>query len=180
MSTAYGIVKQSGGSIDLTSEPGVGTTVRVCLPMASKDADPHSERPRSHGPPRALRGTVLLVEDEDAVRLVAKRSLDHVGLTVLTASGPGEALLLHEQHPDEIDLLLSDVVMPTMSGIELARRLVARQPTLRVLLMTGHVDEERLGDGLASSRFEVMRKPFTPNDLRERVREALSGPKPRS
>ncbi len=173
LSTVYGIVKQSGGYIGLETEPGVGTTFAMYLPKASADAATQKQRlvgDKALG----VRGTVLLVEDDNAVLRVSQRTLRLAGLKVLPASGPGEALLLHEQHAGEIDLLVSDVVMPRLSGIELARRLRARQPALRVLLMTGYIDHKHL----EPSGFEVLRKPFTTKSLREKVAAMLSASPP--
>jgi two-component system cell cycle sensor histidine kinase/response regulator CckA len=119
--------------------------------------------------------TVLLVEDDDQVRAVAKDILARSGYRVLEARNAGEALLLCEQHPQRIQLLLSDVVMPQMSGVQLARRVAAIRPDMRVLCMSGYSDEAVFRHGLVDSGLAFVQKPITPDGLLLRVRQVLEG-----
>jgi two-component system cell cycle sensor histidine kinase/response regulator CckA len=125
--------------------------------------------------PVALRGseTVLVVEDDEMVRQLASHVLRRNGYAVLEAANAGEALLIGEKHEGTIDLLLSDVVMPRVSGADLARRLKALRPTLKVLLLSGHSDEAMAQHGLLEVPFAILGKPFTPQALLSEVRETL-------
>ncbi|HEX6913100.1 MAG TPA: PAS domain S-box protein, partial [Longimicrobium sp.] len=137
LSMVYGIVKQSGGYVWIDSEPGRGTRVRVYLPVARGAAEEEDD-PLPLPPPRTRgRGTVLLVEDEETVRRVAERVLSRAGYTVLTAGEGAEAMALSRQHPGIIHVLVTDLVMPRMSGSDLAQRLMAERPGIRVLFMSG-------------------------------------------
>ncbi|HEX3345153.1 MAG TPA: ATP-binding protein, partial [Polyangiaceae bacterium] len=173
LSTVFGIVQQSEGHIEVDSEPGQGTTFRIYLPCVKAAADDAPPPPN----PGSLRGseTVLLVEDEDQVRDVAEGILRRHGYRVLVARNAGEALLHFEAHPDGVDLLLSDVVMPQMSGPVLAKRLVSVCPALKVLFMSGYTDDETLRHGLAESAFSYLQKPLTVDSLTRKVREVLDG-----
>jgi two-component system cell cycle sensor histidine kinase/response regulator CckA len=170
LSTVFGIVQQSGGSIWVYSEPGKGTTFKVYLPRV--DAEVDAARPQLAV--STLRGTetVLLVEDEEQVRTIVQNILRRQGYQVMAAQHGEEALLLSEQSPGAIDLLLTDVVMPQMSGPELARRLVARRPEMRVLFMSGYTDETVIRHGVLET-VAFMQKPITPASLTRRVREVL-------
>jgi two-component system cell cycle sensor histidine kinase/response regulator CckA len=172
LSTVYGIVKQSRGHITVDSRPGVGTTFRIYLPrtQAKKtDITVRIERPT------VLRGseTVLVVEDEEMVRQLASHVLRRSGYVVLEAANAGEALMIGEKHETRIDLLLSDVVMPRVSGADLARRLRALRPTMKVLFMSGYSEEAIAQHGLAELTFGLLEKPFTPQALLTEVRETL-------
>jgi len=169
LAVVYGIVKQSGGHIDVETGPGVGTTFRICLPRV---ADPEPPRPPVEaGPPR--RETVLLAEDEDAVRALARQVLGSGGYAVLEACDGAEALRLAERHPGRIDLLVSDVVMPGLGGLQLADRLRARDPTVKVLYLSGYVQDEVLRHGVSRAEVHFLAKPFSPGALAEKVREVL-------
>ena len=175
LSTVYGIVTQSGGALELDSEPGLGTTFQIYLPLAEEageTAEPGAE------PVAAPRGseTVLLVEDDDAVRNLAERVLAEAGYEVLTASGGWEALELVGRYPNPIDLLLTDVVMPGMNGPELADRLGALRPETRVLFASGYTDGAVFRRELPGGTPAFIAKPFTPDALRRKVREALVVP----
>jgi two-component system cell cycle sensor histidine kinase/response regulator CckA len=175
LSTVFGIVQQSGGNIWVYSEPGKGTTFKIYLPQVDAEVDPL----KSQAAPATLRGTetVLLVEDEAQVRAVVLRILNQHGYRVLEAANAGEALLLCEKHPKPIDLLLTDVVMPKMSGPELARRLTATQPSMRVLCMSGYTDDSAVRYGVVDAGVAYVQKPITPASLGAKIREVLDGPR---
>ncbi|MEO8842014.1 MAG: PAS domain S-box protein, partial [Kofleriaceae bacterium] len=151
LSTVFGITQQSGGTIWVYSEPGIGTTFKVYLPEVDAISDV-AQTSRDHSLRRGTE-TVLLVEDEDQVRDVARGILKRSGYTVLEARNAGEALLLCERHPTPIDLLLSDVVMPGMSGPELAKRLAEARPEMKVLCMSGYTDDAAVRHGVIDSHF---------------------------
>ena len=172
LSTVYGIVTQSGGSISVDSAPGRGTTFRVYL---ARVATPAVER-RHARPPAALAvgtETVLVVDDEAALRSVASRILSRHGYRVLTAGNGGEAILLLERHEGPIDLLLSDVVMPGMSGPQLGERLQQRYPGIKLLFTSGYTDDVALRYGLGGDRVQFIGKPYSIVDLTRKVREVL-------
>ncbi len=171
LSTVFGIVKQSGGNIWVYSEPGGGTTFKVYLPVA-EGAEP--EAPEVHEP-ATLHGTetILLVEDQDDVRRVAHAILRKFGYHVIEARNAGEALLSCERHPRTIHLLLTDVVMPQMSGRELAERLLQIRPEMRVLYMSGYTENTIVHHGILDSGISYLQKPIVPEMLARRVREVL-------
>jgi two-component system cell cycle sensor histidine kinase/response regulator CckA len=177
LSTVYGIVKQSGGHIFVESEPGKGSTFtiylrRAALPAAVAEAQPvkvpAAVRPGSE--------TVLLVEDEDGVRKLARRILERQGYEVLEASGGAEALDLAEKHREPIHLLLTDVVMPRMGGRQLSERLVERRPGIRVLFMSGYTDDQLLPHDRAGADVAFLPKPFDSKGLAAAVRAVLDAP----
>jgi CheY-like chemotaxis protein len=171
LSTVFGIVQQSGGSIWVYSEPGKGTSFKIYFPHV--DEAPDELRPPES--PRILRGneTVLLVEDDEQVRAVAGGILRRHGYRVFDAKNGGEAMLFCEMHPDPIHLLISDVVMPHMSGPELARRLVVARPEMVVLCMSGYTDDSVFRHGVMDSDIAYLQKPITPESLTKKVREVL-------
>jgi two-component system cell cycle sensor histidine kinase/response regulator CckA len=172
LSTVFGIVKQSNGSIWVYSEPGKGTTFKVYLPRT--DAETEALKP---GAPRTnVRGTetVLLVEDEDAVRRVARGILERQGYQVMEARNAGEALLICEKHAETIHLLLTDVVMPQMSGPEVAKRLMQTRPGMKVLCVSGYTDETVVRHGILEAGIAFLQKPYTPDALLRKVREVLA------
>jgi two-component system, cell cycle sensor histidine kinase and response regulator CckA len=173
LSTAFGIIQECRGSIWVHSEPGRGTTFKVFLPAVAGEAVTRVVAPTQ----ASLQGTetVLLVEDEEAVRAVARRILRRRGYRVLEARSPGEAVQLAETDPSPIHLLLSDVVMPHMGGVELARRIGAMRPELKVLWMSGYTDEAVIHHGLVDASVAFIQKPFSPDALAKKVREVLEG-----
>ena len=174
LSTVFGIVQQAGGHIWVYSEPGQGTTFKIYLPRVDDAVDAVPGPVATAG----LRGseTVLLAEDDDQVRSVARRILYHHGYTVLEARNAGEALLLCEQHAGAIHVLLSDVVMPGMSGPELARRLRVSRPDMRVLCMSGYTDDSVVRHGLVDRSTDFIQKPLSPEALARKLREVLDAP----
>ena len=176
LSTALGIVQQSGGTITAESAPGKGSTFAVYLPAASENAEPFvSTRPAQLALPRGTE-TLLLVEDEDSVRTLASNVLRRQGYRVLEANGGASALVLSARQTDPIHLLLTDVVMPKMSGPQLAARIQAARSDIRVLFMSGYADHATLPQGLLGRDMSFLPKPFTPEQLTRRVREALDMP----
>jgi PAS domain S-box-containing protein len=172
LSTVFGIVKQSGGSLWVYSEPGQGSTFKIYLPVVEGMA----ERPRPAPVAGDLHGheTVLLVEDEEQVRTLASHLLRRLGYRVLEASRASEALALADAHNGEIDLLLTDVIMPEMGGRELAAKLVAERPETRVLFMSGYTDDAIVHHGVLDEGMQFLQKPLTPDTLARRVREVLT------
>jgi PAS domain S-box-containing protein len=173
LSTVYGIVKQSGGYIWCYSEPGLGTTFKIYLPRVDRRAiGDESDRALAA---IAARGseTVLLVEDEDGVREIARRVLVRQGYSVLVASNGRAALSLAAQHQGQIDLLLTDVVMPELGGPDLARELTCARPDLKVLWMSGYTNNEVIRRGILTDAVTLLQKPFEPDDLAIRVRNVL-------
>jgi PAS domain S-box-containing protein len=173
LATCYGIVKQSGGNIRVYSEPGQGTTFKIYLPRVDAPAAGVTRR----SPVTVARGTetVLLVEDEEAVRGLAERILRSAGYEVLAAGSGAAALALFEEHGSEVDLLLTDVVMPRVSGRELAERLATLRPGLRVLYMSGYADDAIVQHGVLDPGTRFIGKPFSSADLTRKVREVLDG-----
>jgi PAS domain S-box-containing protein len=173
LSTVYGIVKQSGGDIWVYSEPGRGTTFKIYLPRDLSDTTASATKPSSV--PRRITGTgtILVVEDEEGLRKVARRTLEAAGYTVLTAADGDEALLTSAEHVGDIHLLLTDVVMPRMSGRVLAERLTKTRPILKVLYMSGYTGNAIIHHGVLDAGTHFLAKPFSADDLTRKVREAL-------
>jgi len=177
LSTVYGIVKQSGGYIWVYSELGKGTTFKVYLPRVT-DAIPVSVAPATVPSSTTRKGkeTILLVEDEPDLRELTQMVLSERGYTVIGAPSPAEAERLAGNNGAEIHLLLTDVVMPGISGRELAKRLTGRFPNLRVMYMSGYTYNVIAEDGTLEEGMSFLQKPFTPQALAEKVREALDRP----
>jgi CheY-like chemotaxis protein len=175
LSTVYGIIKQSGGTIYVYSEPERGTTFKIYLPKVMAPGPTELPVPVR---PANVRGTetVLVVEDEDGVRSLTCRVLQTYGYTVLEAENGGEALLIAEQHPAPIHLLLTDVVLPRMSGQKLAERLVRTRSELRVLYTSGYTHGSIVNHGALDPGTAFIQKPFTPEALAQKLREVLDSP----
>jgi len=175
LSTVFGIVKQSGGTIWLYSEPGEGTAFRIYFPVAADDVIAELEVEVTTA---SFEGseTVLLVEDEPRVRSLATMILRRLGYNVLEAAGGGDALLICEQHPATIHLLLTDVVMPRMSGKQLAERLESIRVGMRVLYMSGYTANAMVRHGIVDSDVALLQKPFTPETLGRAVRNTMDAP----
>jgi CheY-like chemotaxis protein len=171
LSTVYGIVKQSGGNIWVYSEPGQGTTFKIYLPRVDEPLTELKEEVSKEVP----RGneTVLIVEDEETVRKLALRMLKGLGYRVLEAPEGGRALLLCEELNDPIHLILTDVVMPGMSGPRLVDRLKEIHPEMKVLHMSGYTDNVIVHHGVLKEGINFIHKPFTSDRLARKVREVL-------
>ena len=172
LATVYGIVRQSGGAIDLETRPGSGTTFRVHLPVARDGeavADAAGDEPIAAGG-----GTVLLVEDEEPVRTILRRSLHAAGYAVLEASSGVEAIALSRAHPDEIHVLLTDVVMPGIDGVALSQTIAAERPRTRVLYMSGHAADSFSPHGFDLSLVRLIQKPFSAVTLCRELRDVLA------
>ena len=171
LATVYGIVRQSGGHVDVESTPGAGTTFRIYLPRVTGEAEAGAEDAAA-APARGAE-TVLVVEDDERVRALARKVLEQAGYRVLVAAGGKEALAAAEGHDGPIDLLMTDVVMPEMSGRTLTRRLAQRHPGLKVLYMSGYSDEDIAQHGVFEAGIPFIKKPFTPSLLTQKLREVL-------
>ncbi len=172
LATVFGIVKQSDGHIAVSSKPGEGTTFRLYFPRAQIT---HAERPQRKPLPDEARGaeTVLVVEDADAVRGLACRTLRAFGYTVLEAASGGQALLICQQHPEPIHLVVTDVVMPEMSGRQLSEHLKERHPGIQLLFMSGYTNDAVVRHGVFEAETDFLQKPFLPAALAQKVREIL-------
>jgi PAS domain S-box-containing protein len=171
LATVYGIVTQAGGDAELTSEPGTGTTFSAVFPIAHESAS-RVEEPADA--PSVGRGeTVLIVEDEEAIREVTRRILTRNGYTVLTAEGGAEALALASEHAGDIHLLVTDVVMPQMLGKEVAERVLTLRPDIRVLFMSGYARPVLASKGTLDPGVTLLEKPFTEAALLAKAREVL-------
>jgi CheY-like chemotaxis protein len=173
LSTVYGAVTQNNGFVSVCSEPGKGTTFELYLPRhaAGKDA-----RAQEHLPQDAVRGneTVLLVEDEPALLQLSKSIVQELGYTALAADTPRKAIELAREHSGRIDLLITDVIMPGMNGRDLARSILAIHPDIRWLFMSGYTADAIARHGILEQGMHFVQKPFSVNDLAQKIREALS------
>lgn len=175
LSTVFGIVKQSGGHIWLYSEPGKGTTFKLCFPRTVEVGD--SVAPSELPPVAAPRGTetVLLVEDDTQLRALARTILVRHGYAVLDAPNPVEALRISAGFPGKIALLVTDVVMPHMNGRELSRKLLELRPDTKVLYMSGYTDNAIVHNGILDAGVAFLQKPLTPAVFARKVRQVLDG-----
>ncbi len=172
LSAVYGIVSQVGGHIDVASQLGLGSTFRVILPMSSVAVDEQEGRDVEGEVPAGV-GTILVVEDEDVVLRLVSRVLESTGYTVLEARSPLEAEEAFAEHGGQVDMLLTDVVMPGMSGHALYMKLHAEQPELRVLFMSGYTEETLIQHGIEEGDVPFLHKPFKPAQLVAKIQEVL-------
>jgi PAS domain S-box-containing protein len=172
LATVYGIVKQNEGFVEVKSEPRAGTTFSIFLPAfaEARPAPPDAAEPARES---GAKKTILLVEDEEAILTLGRRMLERFGYTVLTASKPADAIAVAGSHPGDIDLLITDVVMPEMNGRELARRLLSRHPGMRRLYMSGYTADVIAHHGVLEEGIHFLQKPFTAQLLSARVAAAL-------
>jgi two-component system cell cycle sensor histidine kinase/response regulator CckA len=171
LSTVYGAVSQAGGDIDVESEPSQGSRFRICFPLAARE----SEEPVAVPPNAAPAGleTVLLVEDEPAVRTLAETVLQKLGYKVLAADSSETALGIWRERRDSIDVLLTDVIMPRMSGGDLAHKLREMNPRLKILFMSGYTDDRIASYGILAGETQLIQKPFTAEALGRKLRSVL-------
>jgi PAS domain S-box-containing protein len=176
LSVVYGIVRQSGGDILVESEPGRGATFRILLPRVSEPvAQPVSGLGGTNAPIPRGEGKVLLVEDESAVRAVARDFLQLFGYEVVEATSAEEALEVFESHRRSLRAVVSDIVMPGMSGVELARRLVALEPSIRILLVSGYAYDSFESADLAREGFVFLQKPYMLEDFGRKLADLIAG-----
>jgi CheY-like chemotaxis protein len=173
LSTVFGIVRQSGGSVEVYSEPAHGTSVKVYLPRIDQPVFVETEQRVR----KARRGTetILLVEDDEMVRALVRETLTRDGYRVLDASGPIEARKIAAEYKGEIQLTITDVVMPRVSGRELAEGLLHDRPRMKVLYMSGYTDGVVTATGILENEVPFLQKPFTPAALADKVRDVLEG-----
>ena len=175
LSTVYGVVRQSGGTVCVDSAPGAGCTFRVYLPLESGELE--QDRPKTVAPapkPSRQAETVLIVEDEEIVRELVCTVLSDSGYDVLCAPNGAEGLRMSDAHPGKIALVITDVVMPQMGGLELAREVTARRPETRVLYVSGYSEDDMSEQGILAADLEFLEKPFTPQALTRKVRAVLN------
>ncbi|MGE3578344.1 MAG: MEDS domain-containing protein [Vicinamibacterales bacterium] len=173
LAVVHGIVRQSGGAVEVHSEPGVGTSFKIYLPRVEQTA-PSGKSWQDLGPAPRGTETLLLVEDEDAVRALARFSLRQCGHTVLEASHGEEAIRVATDHRETIHLLVTDVVMPGMGGRVLAERLLSLHPEMKVLYLSGYTDDAVVRHGILHEEVNFLQKPLSPAALAHRVREVLA------
>ncbi|MBG0567259.1 ATP-binding protein [Actinoplanes aureus] len=176
LATVHGIVAAAGGDVNLYSENGIGTTVTVTLPAVDTPADtptPDTDKPLEQFSGRPPHETILMVEDERALRVITDRVLSRAGYHVLTASGGEQAIHLAQTHPGPIDLLLTDVIMPKMTGNQVAARVEALRPGIPVLYMSGYAEPVLAENGTLPEGVTIVEKPFTSKELLDHIRTRL-------
>jgi CheY-like chemotaxis protein len=172
LATVYGIVKQSGGSIEVSSEEGEGTTFRIFIPVVDLPSQPFSV-PRDRTDMQRGDETILVVEDEDGVRAFASEILTELGYKVHDFGNPEEAWEFCESKDRDLDLILTDVIMPGTSGADLVERLKRTYPETPAVFMSGHTDDFIVHHGVLDEGVEFLPKPFSPQELSSRIRKLL-------
>jgi PAS domain S-box-containing protein len=178
LAVVHGIISQSGGHIEVDSEPGGGTSFKIYLPRVEHPIPAGKPRKEVRGPPRGSE-TVLLVEDEEAVRVVNRHTLRRGGYAVLEAGDGNEALRVAARHSGPIHLLVTDVVMPGLGGRQLAEQLLALRPEMKVLYVSGYPDDAVVRHGIREGEVHFLQKPFAPSALAQKVRDVLDAPHPK-
>ncbi len=173
LATVYGIVKQNNGFVNVYSEPGIGTTFSIYLPRSLEKAPESATAEAASGPELLGKEAVLLVEDEPALLSMTAEILRSCGYLVLAANSPGEALRIVKERNAGLNLLVTDVVMPEMNGRELARRVLAMQPGVKCIFMSGYTGNVIAQHGVLDEGVHFIQKPFSTRDLMMKVREAL-------
>ena len=176
LSVALGIIRQSGGYLDVESKPGEGTQFKIYLPAVQEPAEGPESAQRTRLDPVGGGETVLLVEDEDTVRNVTTLLLESLGYRVLKAANGQQAMRLFETSSEKIDLLMTDVVMPDMTGQEVAEALLARDPSLTVIFQSGYTYDVMVRQGIWDAQVAFLKKPFSREVLSQKVREVLDRP----
>ncbi|HEY6055671.1 MAG TPA: response regulator, partial [Gaiellaceae bacterium] len=174
LATVYGVVRQSGGFVTVDSAPGRGSAFHVYLPVTGR-RDPVPDEPAAEEAPAAAQETVLLVEDEEVVRSILTEMLEASGYRVVAAEDGDAAVRLAEAEQGPIDVLVTDVVMPGMSGQEVARRIAEHRPAVRTLFVSGYTDSAIRQHGVLAPGTSFLQKPFSAGDLTRRLRELLDG-----
>jgi CheY-like chemotaxis protein len=174
LAMVYGAVKQNNGFINVYSEPSHGTTFKIYLPRHTATVASRHE-PGQVPKPMTGSETILLVEDEPAVLMMTSQQLEKMGYAVIVAGNPGEAIRLAREHQGQIDLLITDVVMPEMNGRELAENLLSRDPNLKRLYISGYTANVIAHHGVLDQGVHFIQKPFSMKDLGEKLRRALEG-----
>jgi len=177
LATVYGVVKQSGGDVQVHSAPAEGARFTVLLPAvapATASPEPLWGESRPVEPQAPARGNLLIVEDDTGVRTLTTQVLRDAGWTVFEAGNPADALAIAARESQPLDLLLTDVVLPGINGTDLADRLRALRPELRVLFMSGYTPEEVIASTAVPIAGQLLRKPFMPATLRDRVAQVLN------
>jgi CheY-like chemotaxis protein len=174
LSTVYGVVKQSGGSVCVYSELGIGTTFKIYLPCVHSALETESPAETIERIDTGSK-TILIVEDDEALLRVTRQSLEEAGYTILAAQGPAEAIHISQSYAGPIHLMVTDVIMPGMSGVQLATHLSPLRTEMKVLYVSGYADDTIVHSGVPESGLAFLQKPFSPKMLARKVGEVLAG-----